>query len=255
MTLPTTSPATPSADTSPVGTSPVGASPAGTSPDTAAPASALPALPSLAEQAERLVALGVAELAGLTPDDLHALVRTAPTSPGALLVVPPELAPVATLAPLLRRGERAGFVVEDMTDVAEFVPLDGLDVPAPPAARAYVLTGLDRGDDLASWSPDEALPELTARGRTPLTLAEGVHWVLQAPDVLERNHCFMTIGSRRVRPRGGLDARTPALWISNGTGRDGRARRDAPKVGWCWARNRHTWLGFASAVTRTPLVG
>jgi hypothetical protein len=32
--------------------------------------------------------------------------------------------------------------------------------------------------------------------------------------------------------------RTPALWISNGTGRDG---------------NRHTWLGFASAGGRMAL--
>ncbi len=222
---------------------------------TTSPTTSPAAMPPLTEQAERLVAVGVADLAGLAPDDLRALVRAADPAPGALLVVPPELAPVAALAPLLRRGEREGFVVEDMTDVAEFVPLAGLDVPAPPAARAYVVSGLDRGDDLASWSPDEALPELTSRGRTPLTLAEGVHWALQVPDVLERNHCFMTIGSRRVRPRGGLDARTPALWISNGTGRDGRERRDAPKVGWCWAGNRHTWLGFASALRRTPLVG
>ncbi|MFD0272242.1 DUF5701 family protein [Streptomyces sp. NPDC127106] len=28
----------------------------------------------------------------------------------------------------------------------------------------------------------------------------------------------------------------------NGTGRDGRERRNAPKVGWCWWGNRHTWL-------------
>jgi hypothetical protein len=50
-------------------------------------------------------------------------------------------------------------------------------------------------------------------------------------------------------------ARTPAIWISNGTGRDGTANRNAPKVGWCWAGNRHTWLGFASAETRTPPIG
>ncbi len=65
----------------------------------------------------------------------------------------------------------------------------------------------------------------------------------------------MTIGSRRRKPEGSLDARTPALWISNGTGRDGPANRNAPKVGWCWAGNRHTWLGFASAAHRSPLGG
>ncbi|WP_444663889.1 DUF5701 family protein [Cellulomonas sp. CW35] len=270
-TTPTTSPTSPSASPVPPA-SPAPATPA------AHPARAAHELPSLREQAERLVALGVADLAGIAPDDLRALAhaadRTDPTEPtgpadparpdsaddsrhrepdearpGGLLVLPPTLVPVSALAPLLRRGERAGFVVEDMTDVDEFAPIAGLDVPAEP----YVLVGLDRGDDLASWSPDEAADELARRARTPLTLSEGVQWVLQAPDVLERNHCFMTIGSRRVTPRGGLDARTPAVWISNGTGRDGRERRDAPKVGWCWARNRHTWLGFASATSRETL--
>lgn len=72
--------------------------------------------------------------------------------------------------------------------------------------------------------------------------------MLQDPDVLEPNHCFMTIGSRRPKGRG-LDARTPAIWISNGAGRDGKERRGAPKVGWCWHNNRHTWLGFASTTS------
>ena len=98
--------------------------------------------------------------------------------------------------------------------------------------------------------PDEALRAIAQSGRTPLTLTEGLHWLLQQPAVLERGHCFMTIGSRRRKPNGGLDARTPALWFSNGTGRDGAANRNAPKVGWCWAGNRHTWLGFASAACR-----
>ncbi len=61
----------------------------------------------------------------------------------------------------------------------------------------------------------------------------------------------MTIGSRRRKGKG-LDARTPAIWISGGTGRDGRSNRGAPKVGWCWAGNRHTWLGFASVAGRVP---
>nr|WP_257911095.1 hypothetical protein [Janibacter limosus] len=36
--------------------------------------------------------------------------------------------------------------------------------------------------------------------------------------------------------------------MSNGTGRDGAARKGAPKVGWCWAGNRHT----GSASPRQP---
>lgn len=119
-----------------------------------------------------------------------------------------------------------------------------------PTSPLYLVSGLDCGDHMANWSPDEALPALRAQGRTPLLLTEGIHWALQAPALLERNHCFMTIGSRLRKPNGTLDARMPAIWISNGTGRDGRERRNAPKVGWCWAGNRHTWLGFASATDR-----
>ncbi|MFG3095488.1 DUF5701 family protein [Streptomyces sp. NPDC048202] len=206
-------------------------------------------LTALTTQAERLIELGVHEIAGLSATEVRAAASLAGES-DALLAVRPDLAPASVLAPLLRRRDKAGFVVTDMTDVDLFAPLDTIDLPDTPL---YLVGGVDRGDDMANWSPDEALPALTAASRTPLLLTEGIHWVLQRPDVLERNHCFMTIGSRLRKPKGTLDARTPALWISNGTGRDGRDRRDAPKVGWCWAGNRHTWLGFASGTGRTGL--
>ena len=32
----------------------------------------------------------------------------------------------------------------------------------------YLVSGLDRGDHLANWTPDEALPSITAAGRTQL---------------------------------------------------------------------------------------
>nr|WP_255358434.1 DUF5701 family protein [Mycobacterium sp. URHB0044] len=73
---------------------------------------------------------------------------------------------------------------------------------------------------------------MAAEGRTPLTLTEGLHWLLQRPETLERGRCFMTTGSRKRKPDDGPD------------------HRDAPKIGWCWAGNRHTWLGFASATGR-----
>ncbi|HEU5265629.1 MAG TPA: DUF5701 family protein, partial [Jatrophihabitans sp.] len=132
----------------------------------------------------------------------------------------------------------------------KFAPIPHAVVPASPV---YLVTGVDRGDQLANWSPDEALPAITAAGRTPLLLTEGIHWVLQQPDALERNHCFMTIGSRLRKDDDRLDSRVPAIWISNGTGRDGVGNRNAPKIGWCWAGNRHTWLGFASAANRTRI--
>ena len=191
----------------------------------------VPALPSVADQVGRLRSLG------LEVPDL-------PDVDGALVALAPGTVPVHNLAALLNHRGKPGFVVEDMTDVEEFGPTVEL-----PAGSAYLVTGLDRGDDLLDWRPSEALPELTARGRSPLTLQEGLAWVLQVPEVLEDNRCFMTIGSRRPKARG-YDARTPAIWVSRGTGRDGVEHRNAPKVGWCWWNNKHTWLGFASCVAR-----
>ena len=82
--------------------------------------------------------------------------------------------------------------------------------------------------------PEEALPVILRRGRTPLTIEEGIAVVTHAPHVLERNRCFMLSGSRRG------DRRVPAMWISAG----------APKLGWCWDGNPHGWLGVASAAGR-----
>ncbi|WP_406835307.1 DUF5701 family protein [Streptomyces sp. AHU1] len=215
-------------------------------PDTSSTVTASP-LPPLAAQAERLIELGVHELARIPADDLRAFAENAGREDrAALLAVHPDHAPASALAPLLRRDDKPGFVVTDMTDVDRFAPC-AVELPDAPL---YLVTGLDRGDHMANWSPEEALPALTKEDRTPLLLTEGIHWVLQQPAVLERNRCFMTIGSRLRKANGALDARTPAIWISNGTGRDGRERRDAPKVGWCWWGNRHTWLGFASATDR-----
>ncbi|WP_030147299.1 DUF5701 family protein [Streptomyces sp. NRRL S-455] len=206
----------------------------------------LPALPVLSAQAERLIELGVHETAGLSADEIRTFAEARAGDDGALLAVHPDRAPASALTPLLRRDGRPGFVVTDMPDVDDFAPC-GIELPDAPL---YTVTGLDRGDRMANWSPQEALSALTEERHTPLLLSEGIHWLLQEPAVLERNRCFMTIGSRLRKANGDLDARTPAIWISNGTGRDGRERRNAPKVGWCWWNNRHTWLGFASATVR-----
>ena len=202
---------------------------------------------SAPEPLNRLVEAGVAEAAGLSAAELAAHLSALPDEPGAVLVAHPTLVPARDLAALLRHNGKPGFVVEDMGDLEQFVPITSVNVPECPL---YLIHDLDRGDDMRNWSPDEALPAITDRGRTPLTVNEGISWLLQEPTVLEPNHCFMTIGSRK--PNGNkLDARTPAIWISGGTGRDGAARKGAPKVGWCWAGNRHSWLGFASAGHRS----
>ncbi|MGY1735699.1 DUF5701 family protein [Geodermatophilus sp. SYSU D00684] len=204
-------------------------------------------LPAPAEQAERLVAAGAHERAGLSATELRA--RAAGVPDDGLLVLAPSLLSATALAELVSWRNRPVFVVVDMTDLDAFAPLDD----AAPPADVYALSAPERGDAYRNCTPDESLPRIRAAGRTPLTVTEGLTWLLQCPDLLERNACTMTVGSRLRRANGSLDARTPALWISNGTGRDGPGRRGTAKVGWCWAGNRHTWLGIASAAGRRPL--
>ncbi len=212
-------------------------------------------LPSLVEQAKRLVDSGVlAHANDLSAPELMKDARELELLrlDDALLVVHENNLPPSAFAAFLKRetasGVKAGFVVEDMTDVDLFLPVSEDEVAHQ---KVYVISGLSRGDDLRGLSPEEAVSSL--EGRLPLRLAEGMHWVFQDPAVLEPGACFMTIGSRLRKANGGWDARTPALWISGGTGRDGRSRKGAPKVGWCWWRNRHDWLGFASATSRVTL--
>lgn len=196
-------------------------------------------------QVDRLIELGVPELARRSPEEFRGLADGLEGE--GLIAVHPGLVPPSRLAPLLTAAGKPGFVVEDMEDVDEFVPICNVEVPDRPL---YLVRDVDRGDDLLGWTPNDALPELLARNRTPLTVGEGISWLLQEPDRLEAGRCFMCIGSRKPKGKA-LDSRTPAIWISRGTGRDGAARRHAPKVGWCWAGNHHTWLGFASAAARS----
>jgi hypothetical protein len=214
----------------------------------------VPGLPSLSEQAERLIAIGVLPGGGsaLTEDELRTAAAELDrrTSAGALLVVSEHALPPRTLVPHLRRTaggqERDGFIVVDMEDVDEFGPTAEAAVPD---TLVYAIEDPRRGDDMRNWSPAEAQEALSEQGRTPFTIGEGVHWALQVREVVDRNACYMMIGSRRRKAKG-FDLRTPALWISNGTGRDGRDRRGALKLGWCWWNNRHTWLGFAAGARR-----
>lgn len=204
---------------------------------------------TMSYQLNRLIDAGVADVAGVSATTLAAYADALPDEPSSILAINPALVSARQLAPLLRHNDKPGFVVDDMTDLEQFLPIDDLAIPDRPL---YLLHELDRGDNMRNWSPDEALPAITGRGRTPLTITEGISWLLQEPKMLERNYCFMTVGSRKPTKHG-LDARTPALWISGGTGHDGTTRRGGPKIGWCWAGNRHTWLGFASARSRSPL--
>lgn len=212
---------------------------------------------TLRDQTDRLVGLGYPALAGHDEDSFRALVAPLHERLGELgerppavgevpfvpavgevpfvlvvtrdLVRPEETVPLLHLAGSAKPGRVDRNHAEG--DLATYHPLEDLAVPAAPV---YLLTGVQRGEEFCGTRPEDALPVIRSRGRTPLTIDEGIALVTQVPEVLEKNRCFMLSGSRRH------DRRVPALWISE----------RAPKLGWCWDGNPHDWLGVASAAGR-----
>lgn len=202
----------------------------------------------LDRQVDTLLTLGYPALAGVSEDDftdrlsplrevaatLSDLPETDPPGRTSLvLVVTREVVDPEHTVPLLRlaaQGTKPGVVDRNHGEqgLAPYRPIEQVPLPHP---AAYLLLDVDRGEEFRGVRPEEALPAILARGRTPLTIEEGIAVVTHAPHLLEKNRCFMLSGSRRG------DRRVPAMWISE----------RAPKLGWCWDGNPHDWLGVASA--------
>ncbi|WP_424893379.1 DUF5701 family protein [Streptomyces sp. XH2] len=213
-------------------------------------------------QVRTLTGLGYPAMAGLAPEEFGALV--APLRAGAvahagaaaeaggrepcdaeggrvpfLLVVPRNLAPIEETMPrtVLHRGTRPGFVDRSFEPGAleRFVATRETGLPHDQDAGAYLLFDIERGEEFCGAVPHEAMDTIAGRGRTLLTIEEGIALVTLFPRILVKNKCFSLGGSRSG------DRRVPALWIS----------QKAPKLGWCWQGNPHTWLGMASAGARS----
>ncbi|HSE09383.1 MAG TPA: DUF5701 family protein [Nocardioidaceae bacterium] len=200
----------------------------------------------LDRQIQDLHGLGYPALAGLAPADFDALVEPLreqvavieatgpdPTDSAAddripfLLVVRSSL--VATVDAVARWSVRGKAGWTDMeAELSGYQPLEDLAVPDD---RVYLLLDVDTGRDTLGVSPDDALPKIRAAGRTPLTVDEGVALVTHFPDVFTSHNAFQALGSRAQNKR------VPSFWVSKG----------APRLGWCWAGNPHSWLGAASA--------
>ncbi|GAA4481312.1 DUF5701 family protein [Rhodococcus olei] len=133
-------------------------------------------------------------------------------------------------------GVHRGFADLEPDDLARFRPVEGVTVPG---GVGYLLLDVDTGSDYLNVTPADALTTVTDRGRTGLTVEEGIALLTARPDMLRKNKCFSLLASRCG------DKRVPALWISQ--------RR--PKLGWCWNGNPHTWLGSASATERIGTPG
>ena len=151
------------------------------------------------------------------------------------VVVLPDL-PVQEVLGRVSGAGGAGFTTMDDDDLARFRPLPELGVPAVP----YLLLDVDTGAGTLNQPPCEVAPTLAARGRTPLTVAEGLALLVSDPGVLRSRGCFSLLGSRCG------DKRVPALWVS----------RRRPRLGWCYQGAPHTWLGTASCGgRRAPVSG
>jgi hypothetical protein len=201
-------------------------------------------------QIDNLIERDYPALAGLSRDEFTAQLTplrqvavntaTAPYAPGTgrvpfLLVVTRQVAPIEQTMPrtTLHGKSKPGFVDRSFEPGAleRFVATKQTE---PPDQRAYLLLDIDRGEEFCGAVPNNAMATITTRGRTPLTIEEGIALITHHPEILMKNKCFSLGGSRSS------DRRVPAIWIS----------QHAPKLGWCWEGNPHTWLGMASASHR-----
>ncbi|AIJ26070.1 DUF5701 family protein [Amycolatopsis methanolica] len=196
-------------------------------------------------QVANLVDRGYPALAGLDEDGFRALVeplraaaRAGDLDPEAgavpfLLVVTRKVASIEETMPrtTLYRGKLPGFVDHSFEPGSLDRFVSTVDLPAP---AAYLLLDVERGEEFRGAVPNDAMEVIAGRGRTLLTIEEGIALITHFPEVLVKNKCFSLGGSRCG------DRRVPAIWIS----------KRAPKLGWCWQGNPHTWLGMASAGSR-----
>jgi hypothetical protein len=193
-------------------------------------------------QVATLQRLGYAGLAGMSSDAFGKLLapletrldelRAAVAAPiPFVLVLDRGVVSAEQAMPLVEQDGRHGVVDMNPTEPSAFSPLAEVDLPRGPA---YLAVDVDTGAETLDVTPDDALQLLAAKGRSPLTIEEGIAVLTHYPGVLRAQNAFSLLGSRRG------DKRVPALWTSKGR----------PRLGWCWAGNPHTWLGSASCASR-----
>ncbi|HET6310360.1 MAG TPA: DUF5701 family protein [Candidatus Nitrosotalea sp.] len=188
----------------------------------------------LQRQTDLLVQKGYPALAGLTDEAFRGIIAPLesriPQTP-SILVVTGTLVPVAQLIELTALNDKPGFTTMAVDEILGFKPTADLSVPD---LAAYLITDVDTGEKTLNVRPNDALPQILAAGRTPLTLEEGLAVVTHHPEWLRTRNCFEMLGSTAG------DRRVTGIWVSKG----------APRLGWCWLGNPHTWLGAASAARR-----
>jgi hypothetical protein len=199
-------------------------------------------------QLDRYVELGYPALAGMTEGAFRAWLEPL-TSPDAAAAFDPEAGRIATLMVIRQRivaadramervqvRGRAGYVDMNPSDPGTFHETEAITTPA---ADAYLVHGFDSGDDYRDQPPSAVLPQLLGGDRSPVTIDEALAAVVLHPELVARKHAFSILGSRSTAAQ--VTESVPAIWISRG----------APRLGWCWDNNPHTWLGSASCAGRS----
>ena len=134
----------------------------------------------LDRQTDTLVELGYADLAGVPDEELRAaaaaLVQPLEEHDSFVLVVHPSRVPVSARVPLLALGVRKGTLSRHFADVDTF-----RDVVEVPDALVYAVTGVERGEEFCGVRPAEAAVTIAGRGRTMLTMAEGIAFLHAHP--------------------------------------------------------------------------
>ena len=152
-------------------------------------------------QLDHLIALGYPDLLGVMSESLRLVVELLADVPEKLPVsskVPPEDhvpfvvvisagLPLEDAAGLMRLKRKPATFMITSEELLEYRPIAGVEVPD---AVAYLLTDIDTGSEFCNVKPEDALRVITGRGRTPLTIAEGIALVTQRPDTLRKNKCF-----------------------------------------------------------------
>ncbi len=148
-----------------------------------------------------------------------------------VIVVQSDLLKSGELMSRLNFHDQTGVVSMHPRQPEDFKTIDNVRLPS---GFAYLLTDIDRGKAFLNVTPENALKTILQEKRSPLTINEGIAVLTHYPEFLKKNNCFSLLASRHI------DQCVPALWISE----------KRPKLGWCWDRNPHTWLGSASCGSR-----
>lgn len=150
-----------------------------------------------------------------------------------VIVVKDTVVPADSMMQKVEKDSKKGVIALPPLTIQEFSTISSVFIPEN---SVYLLLDIDRGKQTRNITPQDALNQIFALGRSPLTIEEGIALVTHYPEFLMKNNCFSLLASRT-----GIDKRVPAIWI-NAT--------KQPNLGWCWDGNPHTWLGSASCVSR-----